>query len=364
MLSMTEITNYHLRPAVAADAPRLADLVREGMPGYPFESVYDPGALARDISAGETRVVAEITPDLPLLGTAVLGVNPAESMSEIKRVVVDPSARKNGVAKRLVEYLTHEAFQDDLIPWADVRSNQIGMQRSAAAVGMHAVSLEPGKHVVYRHPEPDGDLGPARETMIHMTSLDLPLGHLVHALSSWSNDLQSELIENLSASLSPEPKDPQLALRLLPNAAQVKDRISTRLSHLDVQEIGPDLTLVTAGAGQMLVISPDASGFITQPRNLPELVHLADSGGLQLVTCYNPAADSAVASDLAAAGFTPAMIRPWQPDPASPPRWEVGWRRPANNYASCLHPINLDPAIAAQITGVISQLKSGLAGVK
>lgn len=114
------------------------------MPGYPFESVYDPEMVARSlINPSDYRAVS-VDGCGRIVGTAVLG-DTGEYMQEIKRVVVDPQLRRNGVASELTMHLVNVARMSRVVPWMDARADQLGMQKAGLRAGLSALSLEIGK---------------------------------------------------------------------------------------------------------------------------------------------------------------------------------------------------------------------------
>lgn len=337
---MSEKLNYSIRPATPNDASGLARLVTCGLPGYPFEDVYDPNKLSQNITAGEHRLVA-IGTDNQIIATGVLGLS-SEPMAEVKRIVVAPDYRQNGLGKMLTETLIINCQNLGKIPYADVRAHQIGMQRAALNGGLIPYSLETGKHVVYNHYSDQGiDLGSARETMVHMSQLQPDTQELISSLQNWPNTLRLKLKNNLQLALNPPAKDTTTAYQALPKARKVKDQINQKIQQVNPTptKISDDVDCLTVGKNQLIVIKPDASGFITTvDPNLKEVLDISQQIGLQIVTCYSPVDDTS----LATAGLEPAMIRPWQPNSQTAPRWEVGWRKTMNNYNQCLHPIALD----------------------
>jgi hypothetical protein len=347
---MTNI-EHTIRSAVPQDAARLAQVARRGIPGYPFEEVYHPESVERHIlSSDEQRLVAEL-PGMGVIATAVLGVG---RMAEIKRVVVDPTARGVGVAKEMVGQLADRAKENEQIPWSDVRADQIGMQRAALAAGMRAISLEPGKHVVYEHPSPDGDSGPARETMVHMTSLKLDDWALHRDLRYWPQHLVHKLVENMMKAHQPKPKDVAWSSYFMKDAAGMRERVTEaidRFDHLMGREaLHPDIEVLTIEEMKVVVIKPDNSGFIvSEPNGGVGVVvsQLMKQIGLDIVTHYSPAGENV--TRLSDAGMEPAMVRPWQEHPDVSPEWQVGWRAVGAGFNEILHPINLDPTVRQQL---------------
>lgn len=345
-----QTVQYQLRPAVAADAVALSQVAMMGIPGYPFESVYNPAAVAAQIgTSAEHRIVAE-HPELGVMATAVLGL--ADLMAEVKRVVVHPGIRRQGVARIMVNELVQSAIERGHIPWSDVRADQIGMQRAALAAGLIATSLEQGKHVVYSHSTiPFSEEGAARETMIHMTSLRLNPWNLTDELQQWPAELVEKLVANMNRAHRPREKQKRVVAKQLESAAAVKERITDRIerqipSHISA-EAGSDIEILQVDGAELVVIKPDASGFLTKlPHGeLYNLFALAESIGLQIVTHYSPIENRGDIKRLSQAGMEPAMVRPWKPHKDEQVRWEVGWRRTMNGYEDSLHTIQLDPAV-------------------
>lgn len=346
-----------IRLAIPEDANQLASLAKRGMPGYPFESIYDPIAVAQEIETGSNRLVAT-NEDNNILGTAVLGDS---HMAEIKRVLVDPDARKHGLGIKLTSALKTMAREKGVIPWADVRADQIGMQRAAHHYypSLTPVSLEMGKHVVYSH----NNEGPARESMVHMSGLALSqdTDKLTHNLIGWSRNMKQQLADNMLNALSPQSKNQVLVRRIIPSAQQVKSEIESniRASGHTYEMLNSDIILLKKGEGNCLVISPDASGFIENddPRQIIEMTNMALSIGLQIVTCYLAISDVDKVNYLFQSGMEPAMIRPWQANSNTPPVWQVGLRKTANTYKDSLHGVNLDPSVHTSIIKYINLVK-------
>ena len=352
---MSENLPYHIRPAVPGDAQNLVNLVTRGLPGYPFESVYDSAQVAHAIDQGEHRLVA-VGPQKNIIATAVLDISP-QPMAEIKRVVVDPEYRHNGLAKTITANLVDDCQKLGKIPWADARADQVGMQKAAINGGLAATSVESGKHIVYQHDQ----LGPARESMVHLSGLHLDTQVMANQLLTWPEALKSTLLKNLESSLRPPIKDERLVREVLPSAAILKETIGHRIeaiSGIDVQNLSSYIKLLSLKDSQIIIILPDASGFITQASNsdINHLTKISEKIGLQIITYYCPVDDVQTSQYLMAAGLQPAMIRPWHNDEKSPPQWQVGWRKTMNHYQQCLHSVNLDPTVKDQITHLILQL--------
>lgn len=347
----------YIRSAIPEDAIELASLAKRGMPGYPFESVYDSQALCEEIKSGSRRIVV-VNESSHILGTAVLGEG---HMAEIKRVLVDPDNRSTGLGHLLTDYLKSEALKMGVIPWADVRADQIGMQKAAYSytLRLNPVSVEVGKHVVYEHKH---DTGPARESMVHMNGLPLSKRHLSDSseIDLWPTPHTRLLVDNMEKSLISQDKDPLKVRQILPSAALVKKRIENniRLSGLEQTQLTPDIIALRRNGATCTVISPDASGFV-EGGNAESIVSMVDKGleiGLQIITCYTPINDVRRVNKLIQSNMEPVMVRPWQPSKNDIPEWQVGLRKTANHYEESLHVINLDPWVHAGIMEVIKDI--------
>ncbi len=347
-----------IRQAKPEDANELASLALRGMPGYPFESIYDSRAIKEEITAGSNRIIATNQDD-DLLGTAVLG---DDYMAEIKRVLVDPNLRKHGLGAKLTSALKALARERGVVPWADVRADQIGMQRAAHHYypALKPVSIEMGKHIVYSH----GDLGPARESMVHMSGLPLSQDSktLVDNLNSWPIALRQRLADNMRDSLGSHHKNRKLVDDIIPSAKLVKRRIEhdIKVGNLDHERLSPDIIKLEGSHSNCLVISPDASGFVEgdDAESIAEMSRIALDIGLQIVTCYLAITDLSKITYLTShGGMDPAMIRPWQKSRATEPEWQVGLRTTDDTYHSSLHEINLDPSIRDSILSYINLIR-------
>lgn len=357
--------HYEIRPAIPQDAPEIATLVARGMRGYPFESVYDAQATYQDILQGANqRVVAVEHATQTIVGTAVLG-DTRNTMQEIKRVVVNPELRGSGIANEMTKWLTQLAQENATIPWVDARGCQPAMQKAALNAGHQAISLETGKHCVYAHQAKDAnqEIGPARETMVHLTSLVPNYHELEAALAQWPLDLVTELARSLVTALDPQEKNTSIVDEILPSAAEVKDRILNNLHNLwqpDMKQtkLNADLALLTLQNDQMVVVAPDASGFvISQPdQNLATLVQVGHEIGLQTVTTYVNANNTQALETLQAARMKPTMLRLWQDTPDLPPTWQVGWRSITEDFEHTLHYLRLHPLVLQQLLNMISRL--------
>lgn len=366
---------YGIRNAQVDDAMGLAELAKKGFKGYPFESVYHPPSLAEAISNGEIRIVAALKPDLQrIIGTAVLGIDGL--MAEIKRVIVDPDFRKNGLAKEMTKSLEKEAKRREVHPYTDTRADQIGMQRASLGAGLKAITVEAGKHVVYEHevemPGPGKkQLGPARESMIHMTSLlHADQQRLYKELKQWPSKLKQDLCANIQKALhNPPDKKSHTVTRRLPSAKLVRENILKRLDQkrngFQVLYDEQDVTIVQYGNAKVTIIKPDASGFIetnkdTSKEEIEYVLSLSKSIGLQIVTSYENTADIKKAELLQRCGLAPAMIRPWQTEKDVGPEWQVGFRKTMNDYDRCLHYIRLDKDVRQQLEEFASVLSENI----
>lgn len=348
-----------IRKALPQDAEQLADLAQRSMPGYPFESIYNPAELRQEIVAGVNRIVAvRNTDNKAIVGTAVLGDG---HMAEIKRVLVDPIARKQGLGAGLTTALKNMATENGVIPWADVRADQIGMQKAAHRYypTLTPISVEMGKHIVYAHPN---NTGPARESMVHMSGLSIAddKESLAKALKVWSPDLANLLVNNMLDSLITHDKHYGLVREILPSVKHVKERIEHNIisNKIEHTKISPDLVLLSDKGASCVVITPDASGFIEgeSAETIDNMIETAMGIGLQIVTCYLAITDRKTIYSLirSSSGLTtPAMIRPWQKSKNHQPEWQVGLRRTSEDYPHSLHSINLDPYVHASIMGYI-----------
>lgn len=341
-----------IRNAHPDDALQLATLAIKNMSGYPFESIYDPSALALEIANSPSRIVAE-TNDGHIVGTAMLGDG---HMAEIKRVLVDISYRGNGLGHQLTSTLKQMARAKGVIPHADVRADQIGMQRAAHRYDLKLIptSLETGKHVVYSHP--------ARETMVSFSGLELAhdTHNLVTLLKSWPKSLSQVLVANMIKSLQPRPANIRITRDSIPSAQFVKARITRKVqstSHPYTQ-LGPDILKLTDSNADCLIITPDASAFVegSDPRTISSMIETISSIGLQIITCYLAVANPDMVMRLTQAGMEVAMVRPWQQSPTTQPEWQVGMRKTANHFENSLHSINLDPDVKAGISQIISKI--------
>lgn len=364
---MNMIEACYVRRAVPENAAQLAELADKSFSGYPFEEIYREVELAVGIEQGEHRVIA-VDPDSQILATAVLGIEKISPMAEIKRVMVDPDWRRNGLATRMTIALAQEADRQGKFPWADVRAHQIGMQKAAVAAGLRPISLERGKHAVFNHYLEDRDIGAARETMIHMTSLQLDERSLLQTIGSWPSNLINLLTRNMRmahSDISIDTIDSKVARERLSSAAEVSNSIQAKLEILqettsvEMVEIDSNLALVRAGQSEVLIIKPDASGFISPPidGDLTGLLPYLENLDLQILTCYIDASAVTGCSSLLAFGFEPTMVRPWQETETEEASWQVGFTKTMNQYGECLHSISLVPEIQQELFRIIDEIE-------
>lgn len=345
--------------AQIGDAPAIARLARESFPGYPFD-VYSVDGVRSALESKERRYNL-VDNTQRIVASGVLGVDNTP-MAEVKRVMVSPEFRKNGAATRLVRQITIDSLRRGKYPWVDARADQIGIQRAALSAGLRAVSLEPGKHIVYEHVDNSGNqLGSARETMVHMTSLPSDELDLLTTLHLLDKQTLTSLADTLRESFKPPKKDTTLSNNLLISAEETKNAVQERLfanPHLEVSTLSEDVTQVNLGHAEMLVILPDASSFITNPDNIGPLLTVSEDVGLQVTTCYTDIQNVNTLEILTELGMQPAMIRPWKGAVNGKVAWQIGFRKTFNEYEKCLHPILLDPIIERQVTTIIDLIDS------
>jgi len=357
---MSLIEEKTFRRATINDAKALADLAANAFPGYPFTRIYDPEQVAQGISGGEYRIVAEM-PTLGIVATAVLGLGSV--MAEVKREIVAMEQRGNGIASDMTAKLVEDAKELDLICYTDARADQPGMQRAALKSGQKAYSLEPGKHVVYSHNEESVEKGPARETMVHLSSLILDENDLFEQLQAWPHEIREYLLANLWQSFAPEPKDPHIAASTLTNPERIAANIHDKLASLDKLNIvtpDQDIEIIFFDHSSLMIIKPDASGFITSltKNGLPTILTIGERAGLQVITYYGDVDDVDEATMLFHAGMKPVMIRPWKKDYLTQAGWQVGWQKTMNDYENCLHGIKLHPEVEDQLKKFYQRLES------
>ena len=220
--------------------------------------------------------------------------------------------------------------------------------------------METGKHVVFYHEDSDHNpLGPARESMIHMTSLKAKPESLYSGLKKWSPDVTKILIENMKRAYhEPKEKSKKISQKHLPSAQEVREQIHQRLDEskndFSVLHDEQDVTVVQRGNIKMTIVKPDASGFIetnsdTTKEELDYILTLSESIGLKIVTSYENADDLEKVSLMNECGLTPSMIRPWQTQADGDPQWQVGFRKTMNEYNNCLHHIRIDHDVRQQL---------------
>jgi predicted GNAT family acetyltransferase len=354
--------NLSIRKAAPNDSAKLADLARRSFLGYPFEGVYDPEKVKSGLENGEYRIVAEL-PGYGIAGTAVLGIENNSPMCEVKRELVDPAFRKNGMAKKITGHLVNDAYKMGYSPWTDARADQIGMQRAAITAGLIPVCLEPGKHVVYSHSSDGIESGPARETMVHLTSLPLDLISLCSSLETWPKNQRKRLIEGLYESFTPPKKCKEVSYGKLPSpkekAGEIEALLGTELND-GAGYLSEDVAEVRYGGSSMVVIKPDASAFLNNPPTR-EILGLCNSIGLQAATYYADVSDADLAEQLFGYGLEPVMVRPWKDNANDCPKWQAGWRKNMNGYEKCLHSVNIDPEVKSRIMRLADYLKENLA---
>lgn len=361
---MVENNLHKIRRAEPGDAAGLVALVKNGMPGYPFESVYDAEAVRRSLISPVDHRIVSVDDQGLIIGTAVLGET-GEYMQEIKRVVVDPVLRRNGVASELTIHLVGLARERQVVPWMDARADQLGMQRAGLRAGLTALSLEMGKHCVYVHQDRDGvQIGPGRETMVHITSLTPDLADLASGLSVWPLDLVEQLIANMESAFSPASKKMEVVNQLISSASEVKQSIETELRKIAggdlevVQLANHDLSVLSLGSLKMLVVKPDSSGFLMgEPSaDLPQMIQMGHAVGLQVITAYVNIAEISATDLLRRSTMKPSMLRLNQKSTNEKVEWQVGWRSTANGFDDCLHTVNLDDEVVTQINKLISKI--------
>lgn len=344
-----------VRQALPEDAEQLALLAKNNMPGYPFVSIYDPSALREEIKSGSHRIVA-LDKEQNIHGTAVLG---DEHMAEIKRVLVAKNSRGQGIAKALTTRLKIDSQNLSKIPWADVRADQVGMQRAAHSdeyMSLVPVSIELGKHIVYEHYD-----GPARESMIHMSGLDIAKNK--SGMTDQLGNYSSILVHNMTSALEESrAKDVELVTKLIPSADLVSRQIKKSIqgSVLTPKLLSEDILAIEYLDAKGIIIAPDASGFVegSDANSILKLVDLCLEHGLQIVTCYVSTLNENLTKRLINCGMQPVMIRPWQETPTSKPEWQVGLRKTANDFDQSLHHIKLDSEVREELLEIIKNIDS------
>lgn len=353
--------NYEIGPAQIDDGEEIGNVVQLAIPGYPFESASRPYDIVQDILRGNDYRVVARTEDRKIQGTAVLGTG---HCCEVKRVAVHPAFRQNGLASAMAQNLAARARAEGRQPWADVRGDQIGMQRAALKAGMYPVGQELAKHVVYKHPLGEIDLGAARETMIHMSSLMLSDTILCEQLAMWPNSLIRQLVENIQMGLNPKPKDQGIVSEILPSPQIVRQRVSEQTSKQSAvdkrTQVDEDIEILDIGMTKLLVVKPDASAFLLtiSSENLGAALKMAGAMGLQVVTYYLDAGALNNQELLADSGMQPSGIRVWQEMQDSEPTYQIAWRKTMNHFDSCLHSVNIDPPVLNVLSRRLDLIKS------
>ncbi|KKQ01513.1 MAG: hypothetical protein US11_C0007G0006 [Candidatus Roizmanbacteria bacterium GW2011_GWA2_36_23] len=358
----------NIKSARSIHSKVIAPMVGNSFPGYPFASASDAEAIANAIAGGEHRVIATKY-GLGLVGTAVLGLDDKAAMAEVKRVVVDPIQRKNGVASAMVEGLTVDALSLGKIPYAEVRGDKPAMQKAFLNAGFIPYGIQPAQHVVYRHLDDAGqDQGPAREHMICMIhpNLQIPLEDLYAYLNALPQTVREALINNMKASFSPPKKNPEVAKWHLPDAMTTKKNVLKSISAkklepnmIDITGDG-DVLLLTAGDTPIIVIPPDKSAFVQlHPKNINQVIETASALGLQVVTRFSSLTTPEQIEQLALSGAQPVSIRPWQETSQDQPLWQVcmQWRLTENGFMNSQHDINLHPDVKSQLSALITDLE-------
>jgi hypothetical protein len=120
----------------------------------------------------------------------------------------------------------------------------------------------------------------------------------------------------------------------------------------------PDVIVAHIGEATMVIIAPDASGFvITSPNdNLAQVVQLGQQIGLQTITSYVDVANLDAIPMLQRAGLRPTMLRMWQEKETVTPEWQVGWRATMNQFGQSLHYLRLHPEVEEQVSEVIASV--------
>ncbi len=329
----------------------LANLAGMAFPGYPFEYVFSKTGVEEAINNGEQRYTLQDDTG-QIIGSAVLGLDDTP-MAEVKRVMVHPDYRSNGVASKLTQHLCRIANENNKLPYAEVRADQIGMQKAALSAGMTAISVEPGKHVVYTHDQ----LGPAREGMTFMTTGKVSLDDLKKSLRNVPKTIRQRLAVNMDSSLVTTPKDNHLVQTELVSPSDSKRLVLNKL--LDINAGGPNLKIVGDDIAiwqenglKVAFILPDRSAFVSIA-DINKINHsLIENSGIQIATIYVNMTDYLSTSRLGHLKYEPTSVRLWN-STGHNSEWQIGWQARYNNFGNCLHTINLDPTIKEQITKTI-----------
>lgn len=330
------------------NSTELANLAGIAFPGYPFEYVFSKTGVEEAINNGEQRYTLQDDAG-KIIGSAVLGLDDTP-MAEVKRVMVHPDYRANGVASKLTQHLCKDAAINNKIAYAEVRADQIGMQKAALSAGMTAISVEPGKHVVYTHDQ----LGPAREGMTFMTTEDISLNYLKASLRNVPKSIRQRLAVNMNSSLVTRPKDYHVAHTELVSPSDSKRLVLNNLLYINAG--GPNLEIVSndiaiwrKGGLEIIFILPDRSAFISTTETSKINHSLIENSGVQIATIYVNMADYLNNSRLWHSKYEPTSVRLWKSNDVNKSEWQIGWQARYNNFEDCLHTINLDPTIKEQI---------------
>lgn len=105
-------------------------------------------------------------------------------------------------------------------------------------------------------------------------------------------------------------------------------------------------------------MKPDASGFLIDGKvdDMPAMVQLGHAIGLCLMTTYVDIVEGGKNESLQRAGMQPAMVRLRQSGPGKKVVWQVGWRSTTPRFDECLHSVNIDDEVSAQINKLISNI--------
>lgn len=348
-----------IQKAITDQSDELARLAQIAFPGYPFEYVFNKEGVQTALINNELRYV--LTDESgQIMGSAVLGVE-VGPMSEIKRVMVHPDHRSNGVATELTRHLTKIAIDLGKIPYAEARADQPAMQKAALNAGMTAIALEPGKHVVYEHMNKSSHTGPARETMIFMTSAKVGLDSLSNALRNLSPRIREQLSVNMQDSLSPKPKSVEVVQNTLISPTESKREVLNKLLTLNkggdnLKIINDDIAIWNTGDSSILFILPDKSAFVTISNTRHIDYEVITNSGVQVSTIYSDMTDYMSNSHLIHTSYVPTSIRLWRNEDKDD--WQVAWQLRQNGYENCLHTIKLNDVVKSQIEKVIRIIKN------
>lgn len=318
---------YIIRSALPEDSIKLAELALKDFRGYPFIGIYDSESVKESIQRGENRLVAVENEEI--IATAVLGEG---KLTEIKRVLVSNQVRGKGLANILARELVAIAKADGRYPYAEVRSDQRGMQKAALNADLHPYSIEPGKHVVYWHE----DIGAAREHMIYMSSIKiLPAG-----ISTLFNDYSAKFKTDLRTEMKRSHR------------AQLAPNIHLISAETSMQEVCEYLSVPAdeiVHLYDMVVISVDKSAFLQNADT--ERLELLERAGIQVATEYVDVQNRQRVFELLAIGFIPCMIKP-----NLEKSLDLGLQMRMNGYQDSLYVSNIDPTIRSIIDNNISSI--------